>query len=224
MKNNNWKEKVKVFVQGLFSSSSKSFVEQILDDEEEELRPNSSEDYKSEDKVTMGGNIYADNTTDIQGSLISENSFTTALSEAVADAIRENSKLESANCSDFVNPITQDITIDVSDRESISEDCSTSDVKMFFMDLSVLIDELDAVLIKESLPNIMETIKYTQDRIIEIMIKNGGVVISTECGFDIAKHRPIPFKMVEQGRKINNVVRPGVTYNGTTIVKALVET
>lgn len=224
MKNNNWKEKVKVFVQGLFSSSSKSFVEQILDDEEEELRPNSSEDYKSEDKVTMGGNIYADNSTDIQGSLISENSFTTALSEAVADAIKTYPETNASNCPDLVNSNTQRATIDVSDRETITTDCSTLDLKQIFMDFSVLIDELDAVLIKGTLPNVLETVKYCQDRIIEIMIKNGGVVISTECGFDIAKHRPIPFKMVEQGRKINNVVRPGVTYNGTTIVKALVET
>lgn len=224
MNSKNWKERVKDFVWGFFSDSPKSFVEEIINEEEEEEIQPYSNDFESEEKLNM--NDYHDiGTSDSQSTVTSETSFTAELSEAVAEAIKATSKNGTDNGLNLMNSNIHDITIEESKRVStISPEFSTSDLESFFMDLSILIDELDAVLVKESIPNVVEIIKYSQDRIIETMIKNGGVVINTENGFDIAKHRTIPFKIEEQGRKINRVVRPGVAYNGTTIVKALVET
>ena len=223
MNSKNWKERVKDFVWGFFSDSPKSFVEEIINEEEEEIQPYSN-DFESEEKLNM--NDYHDiGTSDSQRTVTSETSFTAELSEAVAEAIKATSKNGTDNGLNLMNSNIHDITIEESKRVStISPEFSTSDLESFFKDLSILIDELDAVLVKESIPNVVEIIKYSQDRIIETMIKNGGVVINTENGFDIAKHRTIPFKIEEQGRKIYRVVRPGVSYNGTTIVKALVET
>lgn len=222
MNSKKWKERVKVFVQSLFSDSQKSFVEQILNEEVEEVQQHPY-DFDSEEKLSMNDNCVMD--TDSQNTVTSDVSFTTALSEAVADAIKVASENGTDNRSDLMNSNTYDNTIDNSEKiSSLSPELPTSDLELFFKDFSVLIDELDAVLMKESVPNVVETIKYCQDRIIEIMIKNGGVIINAENGFDIAKHRTIPFKMEEQGHKINRVIRPGVAYNGTTIVKALVET
>lgn len=222
MNSKNWKERVKDFVRGFFSDSPKTFVEQILNEEEGEIQH--SNDSELEEKWNMNDNCDM-GTSDSQSTVTSETSFTTALSEAVAEAIKATSKNGTDNCMDLMNPNTHDITIEDSERAStITPEFPTSDLEFFFKDLSILIEELDAVLIKESIPNVVEIIKYCQDRIIEIMIKNGGVVINEENGFDIAKHRTIPFKIEEQGRKINRVIRPGVAYNGTTIVKALVKT
>ena len=218
-----WKERVKDFVRGFFSDSPKTFVEQIFNEEEEEIQPYSN-DSESEEKWNMNDNCDM-GTSDSQSTVTSETSFTTALSEAVAEAIKATSKNGTDNGMDLMNPNTHDITIEDLERAStITPEFPTSDLDFFLKDLSILIEELDAVLIRESIPNVVEIIKYCQDRIIEIMIKNGGVVINAENGFDIAKHRTIPFKIEEQGRKINRVIRPGVVYNGTTIVKALVET
>ena len=221
MKNNNWRKKLKSFVQGLFPKSSETFVEQIIN-EESDLKVSGLDVLESNDEYCMG-ETFEKIVTDIQNNEIRDTSFVSALGEAVSAAINADSN---DNLDEFVGSESNSQSPESSIlgiENSTPSELPTSNADLFFKELAMLIDELDAVLAQNSISNVVETVKFCQDRIIEIMLRNGGTAINVDNGFDVAKHRTVPFKIVEQGATINHVIRHGVSLNGLTIVKAIVE-
>jgi len=223
MENRNWKERVRNFVQGFFSNTSETFVEQILNDEKDTLMEE-QDVFESEEELNMGLH-YEETVTDNQNTEIRDSSFIDVLGKTDTTAIKTNPDSDSDKYTNLDSSDTQNSTPITTENDNfVSSEIPASNIEQLLKELSILIDELDAVLAKESISNVVETIKFCQDRIIEIMLRNGGILINVENGFDIARHRTVPFKIVEQGFTINKVIRPGVSLNGITIVKAIVET
>lgn len=90
-------------------------------------------------------------------------------------------------------------------------------------DLTELISEFDMT--KKNLKNdeAIEIISFCQNRIIECISNHCGNLISDDTLFSNDRHTPSPFEIVQNGRKIRKVLRPGIIVKNKVLLKAIVQ-
>ena len=86
-----------------------------------------------------------------------------------------------------------------------------------------LFNELDALSQQTNDSNVLSMLSFVQERIIEIIRVNGGSIMTDTDGFQSDKHRTKQFAIIPENTPIKNILRNGLSFNGKTIIKAVVE-
>lgn len=89
-------------------------------------------------------------------------------------------------------------------------------------DLAEIVSEMDSVKLRLNSKESKEIIEFCQDRIIECMKKQQLDSCGHESVFNAEIHTPVPFQIVPNGTAIIKCLRPGLTFNGKLLLKALV--
>lgn len=96
------------------------------------------------------------------------------------------------------------------------------DILKLFTSLSDLINEFDTYLLQTQNEETKQMIEVFQYRLIESLEANGAIPIDKDTEFDCLKHVPVPFSIVQDGMPIKEILRIGLKYNGSVILKARV--
>ena len=96
------------------------------------------------------------------------------------------------------------------------------DIAPIVSNLVNLFDELDALSQNITDTNVLKAISFVQDRIFEILLANGCSAETDLSGFQIEKHRTIPFAIISEDTPIKRIIRKGLSCNGKIIIKAIV--
>lgn len=112
---------------------------------------------------------------------------------------------------------------DISNDTSSLEPVPTKEVNSIVANIVDLFNELDALSQRTSDSNVLSMLSFVQERIIEIICVNGGSIISDLTGFQSEKHRTEQFAIIPENTQIKNILRHGLSFNGKTIIKAVVE-
>lgn len=104
----------------------------------------------------------------------------------------------------------------------LDEDCCLDTNSRLINDLAKLVIELDEISNRITDINLKEFIEFTQGRLIEIALNNGAQEQTDNTTYNVIKHLPVPYKIVDCEAKINSVIRPGLIYNGKVILKSIV--
>lgn len=109
-----------------------------------------------------------------------------------------------------------------SDSTSV-EPITSNSLNKIVANLVDLFDELDTLSQKTNESNVLSILSFVQERIIEILCVNGCSLISDLTGFQPDKHKTKQFAIIQENTPIKNIVRNGLSFNGKTIIKAIVE-
>lgn len=86
-----------------------------------------------------------------------------------------------------------------------------------------LVKHYDVMANKMSDENMKTLLADMSSHLINSLILGGCEPIADDVEFDINRHMPIPFTIVEQGTPIQSVVRVGVANNGKVLIPAKVK-
>lgn len=125
-------------------------------------------------------------------------------------------------------PIDSSVIAEKNDSEVVShaeieKNSAGNERHSIFQSLVELIEELDALHNRVDDGNSKEIIKYCEERIIETIIAKGGMPIEKEDTFNVERHIPVPFHLVNEGTLISEFVRKGIEDSEGVLLKALVK-
>lgn len=103
------------------------------------------------------------------------------------------------------------------------EDDNTSGGNQLVDEIVHLLEDLNRLNAQTEDENVKSTIMYCEDRIVEILLSNGCERIENDLLFDNSRHVPSPFSFLPNGCTIDETVKPGLTYNGKVLIKAIVK-
>lgn len=112
-----------------------------------------------------------------------------------------------------------------SDNNSEKEISHTEDINrgsQLQKDVISTIEEFDTYLSRIENEDAKELVSLFQHRLIEAMVTNGATPIDKETEFDCLRHVPVPFSIVRDRTPIKEVLRIGLEYNGSVVLKARV--
>ena len=112
---------------------------------------------------------------------------------------------------------------EIASHVEIGEQASGNELHSIFQSFVELIDELDALHNRIDDDNSKEIINYCEERIIETIIARGGKPIEKEDTYNVERHIPVPFQMVDEGTPISELVRKGIEDSEGVLLKALVK-
>lgn len=127
---------------------------------------------------------------------------------------------EDGHAANASNPFSE---LDNNSEEEISH---TEEVNRGFQlqkDVISTIEEFDTYLSRIENEDAKELVSLFQYRLIEAMVKSGSTPIDKEIEFDCLRHVPVPFSIVQDGTPIKEVLRIGLEYNGSVVLKARVK-
>ncbi len=87
---------------------------------------------------------------------------------------------------------------------------------------AMLVEELDNLSQETSDTNILSTVEFIQNRIIEILLKHGCTPIDRDMAFDPTAHVTKPFRLFIDESEIASYIRVGVRFEGKVLIKAVV--
>lgn len=105
---------------------------------------------------------------------------------------------------------------------ALDKDCCLHANSRLMNDLGQLVIELDEISSRITDINLKEFIEFTQGRLIEIALNNGAQEQTDNTTYNVIKHLPVPYKIVDSESKIRSVIRPGLIYNDKVILKSTV--
>lgn len=112
---------------------------------------------------------------------------------------------------------------DTSNGSSSDKIVVNSDINNIVSNIVDLFNELDALSQQTTDSNVLSMLTFVQERIIEIISVNGGSIVTDEDGFQPEKHRTKQFAITPENTPIKSISRNGISFNGRTIIKAVVE-
>ncbi len=126
-----------------------------------------------------------------------------------------------------MNETEIDIPIEsvLKDEEVIEMDLVQEDIDRIlklFISFSEIINEFDTYILQTENEETKQIIGLCQYRLIEAMVSNGATPIDKDVEFDCLRHVPVPFSIVQDGMPIKEILRIGLEYNGSVVLKAKV--
>ncbi len=126
-----------------------------------------------------------------------------------------------------MNETEIDIPIEsvLKDEEVIEMDLVQEDIDRIlklFISFSEIINEFDTYILQTENEETKQIIGLCQYRLIEAMVSNGATPIEKDNDFDCLRHVPVPFSIQQDGMPIKDILRIGLEYNGSVVLKAKV--
>lgn len=126
-----------------------------------------------------------------------------------------------------MNETEIDIPIEsvLKDEEVIEMDLVQEDIDRIlklFISFSEIINEFDTYILQTENEETKQIIGLCQYRLIEAMASNGATPIDKDNNFDCLRHVPVPFSIQQDGMPIKDILRIGLEYNGSVVLKAKV--
>lgn len=126
-----------------------------------------------------------------------------------------------------MNETEIDIPIEsvLKDEEVIEMDLVQEDIDRIlklFISFSEIINEFDTYILQTENEETKQIIGLCQYRLIEAMASNGATPIDKDNDFDCLRHVPVPFSIQQDGMPIKDILRIGLEYNGSVVLKAKV--
>lgn len=100
---------------------------------------------------------------------------------------------------------------------------NTNGETQLICELAYLLEDLNRLNSQTDDENAKSTIKYCENRIVEILLSNGCESIDNDLSFDNSRHVPFPFSFLSNGCSIDKTIKPGLIYKGKVLIKAIVE-
>lgn len=110
---------------------------------------------------------------------------------------------------------------DVKEKELEQED--NDRILKLFISFSEIINEFDTYILQTENEETKQIIGLCQYRLIESMVSNGATPIDKDIEFNCLRHVPVPFSIVQDGTPIKEILRIGLEYNGSVVLKAKVK-
>lgn len=147
---------------------------------------------------------------------------------------RANDNVETKHIDEDIIPSNVELEVNTNGKDhSIDEDLILPKVKLkdnntsggnqWVDEIVHLLEDLNRLNAQTEDENVKSTIMYCEDRIVEILLSNGCERIENDSLFDNSRHVPSPFSFLPNGCTIDETVKPGLSYNGKILIKAIVK-
>lgn len=136
------------------------------------------------------------------------------------DYYMENNETSSTKQMEETEKTQEETTVEKSLEEPA---CNDSYSSLLMEELAHLLEELHRLSSQTDDENAMSVISFCENRMVEIMISCGCEAIDKDAFFDNSRHVTSPFSFVENGCRINKIMKPGLSYKNKVLVKAIVE-
>lgn len=152
--------------------------------------------------------------------ILAEDDSTTDTSAKVV--VEETYTLREGNCEDDVKTELYEQQENREDKNNIP-DSSSKKSQTLLNSFAEIITEFDSYYQRTSDEDAKKMIEMMQYRLIEILEKNGGIVIDDDKSFSAVRHIPVPFSIVDEGTEIKAFLRKGIMCGNDVILKAKVK-
>ncbi len=105
----------------------------------------------------------------------------------------------------------------------VNSDLDVTSDKQLMSELPNLLEELNRLCTQTTDKNVISTINFCENRIVEMMLSCGCESIDKDLIFDNSRHVPQPFSFVQNGCSIERIIKPGLSYKNKILIKAIVK-